>query len=194
LEILRAQSFHPPVLRHGLLEADLEGARGQPLALYGVHLAAPAFTLPVELYRLRELGVILNRIQAAGRERVVVAGDFNSIAPGDEVNLRGVSWFVRASLVLQGSLFARRVIARMQQKGFVDGYRCASKGSGFTFPADAPRARLDYVFTSASLAPHIKACEVVTNPDSVERASDHLPVRLELDLRGLAVSQLEVRA
>ncbi len=176
-------SFHPRALRHGFLEATLEYAPGEILTLFGVHLSAPAYTLLVELYRLRELKLILNYIEARKAERCILAGDFNSIAPGDKVDLRGVPWSVKASVILQGGLLARQVIGRLRAKGFLDCFRTVHETEpGFTLPTAPPRVRLDYFFVSRALRPNLRACEVIANSVSVKAASDHLPVMMELEM------------
>ncbi len=178
-----AESFHPPVLRHALLAARIEYAPGNHLDVFGVHLAAPAYTLWVEMRRLREVTAVLGQIKRRAGEAVVIGGDFNSIAPGDRVDFTGVPDRVRWAVYLQGGLVARQVIGRMQKAGFVDCYRALdSNEPGFTLPSDPPQVRLDYFFVNARLRPALRACQVVQTPAAVRSVSDHLPVRLELEL------------
>ncbi|HZQ08126.1 MAG TPA: endonuclease/exonuclease/phosphatase family protein [Anaerolineae bacterium] len=182
LPLRAASSFHPNALRHGVLEATLEYMPEQTLTLFGVHLSAPAYTLLVELYRLRELSLILKHIEAQHAARYIIAGDFNSIAPGDMVDLSGVPWTVRASVILQGGLIARQVIGRLRAKGYVDCFRALHHNErGFTLPPNPPRVRLDYFFVNNILRAHLCACEVISSPEGVKRASDHLPVMMELE-------------
>jgi exonuclease III len=183
LPIRNASGFHPRILRHTCLCATVEYAPGKTLKLYGIHLAAPAYTLPVEMYRLRELNSILDHIREARAERIILAGDLNSIAPGDAVDLSGVPLKVRAAVVLQGGLIARQVVRKLTKNRFTDCYRSLHPGTnGFTLPPAPPRVRLDYFFVNDALAPHLRACEVVETPREVRHASDHLPVRMELEL------------
>lgn len=177
-----ASSFHPPIMRHGMLEATLEAARGVPVTLIGIHLAAPAYTMAVELYRLRELNLILKHTAASVSSKTILAGDFNSIAPGDAVDLSGLPWHIRASVILQGGLFARQVIGRVHANAFVDCYRTLHPNEdGFTLPTDPPRVRLDYFFVNEGLRLALRACEVIANPMTAH-ISDHLPLRLELEI------------
>ncbi len=183
LPILKASSFHPRVLRHTCLQATLEYAPAQTFAIFGIHLAAPAYTLFVELYRLRELDLILKQIKELRAEKIVLAGDFNSIAPGDAVDLGGLPWRVRASVILQGGLIARQVIGKLRAENFVDCFRALHpREHGFTLPPNPPRVRLDYFFVNDTLRHNIRACNVVITPLGVQRASDHLPVRMVLEL------------
>jgi len=54
-----------------------------------------------------------------------------------------------------------------------------SEGAGNTFPASAPSARIDYLFTGASV--RVLGCRVAAGPDS-RAASDHLPVIGEFEV------------
>lgn len=178
-----ASSFHPSILRHTCLKAALAYAPQETFTIFGIHLAAPAYTLRVELYRLRELNLILKQIEQARAEEIILAGDFNSIAPGDELDLTGLTWQVRASVVLQGGLMARHVIQKIRRHQFVDCYReLHPRENGFTLPPHPPRVRLDYFFVNNALRQNLRACDVVITPLSVQRASDHLPVRMVLEL------------
>lgn len=183
LPIRKATSFHPPILRHTCLHAALEVAFNRTVTLFGIHLAAPAYTFPVEVYRLFEWRAIHRQIAESDAEMCVLAGDFNSFAPGDKVDLDGLPWKVRASVILQGGLSARQVIGSIRRAGFVDCFReMHPSGNGFTLPPEMPRVRLDYFFVNQVLCPRLRACEVVVEPGTVKGASDHLPVRMELDL------------
>ena len=62
---------------------------------------------------------------------------------------------------------------------YPDAWRRAGEGPAGTIPADAPTARIDYVFTSAELAVE-RAW--VPQTDEVQRASDHRPVAVDLDV------------
>lgn len=181
LPIRSANSFCPRILRHGLLEATLTVQAGQTLRVWGVHLSAPAYTFLVELYRLRELRAIFERIGAPRAEPAILAGDFNSIAPGDRVELKGVPWHVKASVALQGGLLARQVIGKVKRQGWMDAFRALNpQADGFTLPANPPQVRLDYIFVNPNMQSALRACEVVREPSVVRRASDHLPVRMQV--------------
>lgn len=183
LTIVKASEFHPPLLRHTCLQATLEFSPGQTVSVYGVHLAAPAFTLPIELYRLRELNLILKYISQQEAEKVIVGGDFNSIAPGDRPDFSGLPFRLRLSILLQGGTIARQVIKKMRAAGFTDAFRVLNpNGRGFTFPAAQPNVRLDYFFVNDALRASLKHCAPVMTPKGVKTASDHLPVLIELEL------------
>ena len=184
LPIEAAATFRPSFLRHTVLHATLEDAPQQRISVFGLHLAAPAFTLWVEWYRLRELNLILDHIAEVGGDNIVVAGDFNSIAPGDTPNFRTLPISLRLSVLIQGGYFARQVIGKMRARGFTDVYRGVHpKGSGYTLPAAHADTRLDYFFVNDALRGTLRGSDVVASPDSVRLASDHLPIRMELEMQ-----------
>lgn len=185
LPLKQFASAHPAPLRHPLFHATLEDGTGEALDLFGLHLAAPAFNLPLEMYRLRELNVILKWVDAAKASRAIIGGDFNAIAPGDRPGFRQLPYWLRFSIFVQGGYVARQVIGRMNAAGYSDAYRMMHPHeAGYTLPADRPNTRLDYFFVNRALCASIRGCEVVTIPPCAARASDHLPVRMELEVDG----------
>lgn len=183
LTICETSDFHPRVLRHTCLKAVLEYAPGETLTVYGIHLAAPAYTLLVELYRLRELSAIFRHVATRAADKLIFAGDFNSIAPGDSPDFSDLPFSLRLSIFLQGGYMARQVIGRMRARDFTDVYRALHpNGKGYTLPAPQPNTRLDYFFVNKALMQNVRACDVVSTPDAVKHASDHLPVVMELQM------------
>ncbi|MFT3915451.1 MAG: endonuclease/exonuclease/phosphatase family protein [Anaeromyxobacteraceae bacterium] len=94
---------------------------------------------------------------AALSNPLVLAGDFNAFGPGAAVP----RWLVRS---------------------LTDAARAAGR-VGPTFPARFPLLRLDRCYVDAAL--RVTACEVVATP-LVRRASDHLPLVVELELSAAA--------
>ena len=183
LPIQNASSFQPRILRHTCLQATLEYAPQKTLAIFGIHLCAPAYTLLVEMYRLRELNLILKHIAATRAEKVILAGDCNAIAPGDKPDFSHLPFSLRLSIFLQGGYVARQAIAKIRAHGFTDVFRAAHPNeNGYTLPASQPNTRLDYFFVNDALRQTVRACDVVITPLGVSRASDHLPVRMEIEL------------
>lgn len=185
LPLKQFTSAHPPPLRHPLFHATLEDGTGETLDLFGLHLAAPAFNLPLEIYRLRELNVVLKWVDAARAARVVIGGDFNAIAPGDRPGFKHLPYWLRFSIFAHGGYVARQVIGRMNAAGYLDAYRLIHPHEpGYTLPAFRPNSRLDYFFVNRALSGSVRGCEVVTSPPCAARASDHLPVQMELEVDG----------
>lgn len=64
----------------------------------------------------------------------------------------------------------------------VDAWAVAGAGSGETFPADAPSARIDYLFVSPGV--RIERALVPAAMPQARAASDHLPLLAELSIEG----------
>jgi endonuclease/exonuclease/phosphatase family metal-dependent hydrolase len=95
--------------------------------------------------RLLNAAEILEAVQAYGGRPMVLCGDFNDTPS-----------------------------SRMHQKvaqHFSDAWMTAGTGDGFTIPAQRPRKRIDYIWTSKE--PSIEALRVWV---PISEASDHLPV------------------
>ncbi len=79
--------------------------------------------------------------------------------------------------VLVGDLNARPTAPELAPlfERFLDAWTAAGEGNGFTFPAPAPTARIDYVLVSPQL--RVRRVHVPALP-----GSDHLPLVAELVL------------
>ncbi len=116
-----------------------------------LHAVATHLSLkPAERLRHAEL---LSELVRAARTPAVVAGDLNELPDGKAVAL----------------LRAR----------FVDAWASAVDGAGFTFPADVPTARIDYVFVTEGIG--VEDAAVPEGAD-VREASDHRPVVAVVDV------------
>lgn len=95
----------------------------------------------------------------------------------------------REPVVLLGDLNARPESAEIAPlyTRYKDAWAEAGEGDGFTFSADDPRARIDYVFASPEIA-----VRSVTVLDTL--ASDHLPLVARLGLPGSLVGGSAVAA
>lgn len=165
--IRRSYDHALPQLAKTLLEIEVDGLR-----LFAAHLASrhEAADHPREV----EVRAILDVIVGSPH---VLTGDLNALAPGDPVGTppRGVE--PRGDAV-PGA--ARDVLLPLAAAGYVDCYRTLHPHEpGYTYPAEAPWLRLDYVFASRDLAPRLRAADVVRD-EIARRASDHLPVWAEL--------------
>jgi endonuclease/exonuclease/phosphatase family metal-dependent hydrolase len=182
LPICSSDSYHPFPLHRTLLEARIEYTPGRSLAIFGVHLVAPSHVALFEWWRIWELNIIFGRIGIAQPDTFILAGDFNAVAPGDVVETKVLPRYLRWPLAMQGGCTARGAIANVMRRGMSDAYRlCHDQADGYTIPSRAPNGRLDYIFVNPKLRDAVKSCEVVTEPDMVHRASDHLPVLMELE-------------
>jgi len=100
--------------------------------------------------RAQEIAALVDvyKSQAAAKEPVVVGGDFNSTPDNP-------------------------VLAPLRAAGLRDAWTECGSGDGFTYPADRPAKRIDYLFLSGTL--HCTSAEVV---DSA--VSDHRPLLVVL--------------
>ncbi|MBO8140746.1 MAG: endonuclease/exonuclease/phosphatase family protein [Firmicutes bacterium] len=104
--------------------------------------------------RLEQAGHIARLVNAS--EPVILMGDFNAFPGSEEI-----------ALLISGPT------------GLSDAHGLAGSGSGETFPAPEPSARIDYIFVSPPLASRVVASRAVPAD-----ASDHLPVVADLDWPG----------
>jgi endonuclease/exonuclease/phosphatase family metal-dependent hydrolase len=171
--------WHQPRLsRHAFLEIVLGGTE---FRIFGLHLSAvhAAWT---ERRRVRELRALLKSIERHQAGFHVLAGDFNTLAPGELLDIRQLPHRLRALVWLSGGAIRWRTIQIVLDAQYVDGFRMYHRDvPGFTFPTWKPHVRLDYVFLPAPYAGRLRSCEVVTGGDVLE-ASDHMPLVAEIDL------------
>jgi endonuclease/exonuclease/phosphatase family metal-dependent hydrolase len=164
--------YRPRLSRHAFLEVHPEGV---DFRVFGVHLSAvhAAWT---ERRRALELGNLLRSIGAHERGFHVLTGDFNTLAPGELLDIRKLPHRLRALVWLSGGRIRWRTIAVVMNAGYVDGFRRLHPSDpGLTFPVWDPHVRLDYVFLPAGSAEKLISCEVVRHP-SAGAASDHFPL------------------
>jgi exodeoxyribonuclease-3 len=160
----------------------LELAEG--LVVFGVHLSAIHSNV-TEWRRVREVRSLLSLAARDGDRLHVIAGDFNTLAPGEVLDLGRLPSHLRAVAWLTGRRIRWRIVGMMLEAGYVDAFRLIdTDGRGYSFPAVDPHLRLDYAFVRSQDAARVRHCEVVRDADA-PRASDHLPLRLSLDLQSV---------
>jgi exodeoxyribonuclease III len=166
-------SWHRPRLsRHAFIEVVPARA---PLRLFGVHLSAvhAAWT---EHRRQIELRALLRSVAKHQDGLHVLAGDFNTLAPGERLEVGRLPARLRPLVWLSGGRIKWRTIHLVIKAGYVDAFRALHPDDpGFTLPAADPHVRLDYVFVPEHCRDRVNAVDVVRSADSVV-ASDHLPV------------------
>ena len=176
---IASHSWHrPPLSRHAFLEIELKDL---PVRIFGVHLSA-VFAALTERRRLLELRALVADIRREQRGFHVVAGDFNTVAPGELFDIRTMPQKVKATLWLSGGRVRWRTIQLMLDAGYADVFRALHPDDpGSTLPAAAPQVRLDYVFVPSGDLGRVTSCEVIRTPPARE-ASDHLPILAEVSL------------
>lgn len=183
LPVLNFKSHRPRFLIwHNMIEAEVVYQPSKSFSIMGVHLI-PHLWLGFELWRYLEIKYILKRCKRLVGQPVLIAGDFNAIAPGDEVRIESSTASIKAMLALQGNHVFRFAIQALLSAGFIDSFRFLhTKESGFTYPTPKPSTRFDYIFANVKMQRYLKKCQVVHETDSLLKASDHSPVLAEFDL------------
>ncbi len=167
----------PRFSRHAFLEIVPFATEAR---VFGVHLSAvhAAWT---ERRRQFELRALLGSIARHQHGPHVLMGDFNTLAPGEILDIRQLPHRLRALVWLSGGRIRWRTIQTILDGGYLDGFRMLHPDViGFTFPTWSPHVRLDYAFVPKGFAERLRSCEVVNGPDTAE-ASDHFPLLAEFD-------------
>ena len=176
--VTRAEWHKPRVSRHAFLEIVPEGTAWR---VFGVHLSAvhAAWTEQRRVYELRALLAAIAREQPGPHAFV---GDFNTLAPGELLDVRKLPHRLRALVWLSGGRIRWRTIQTVLDAGYVDAFRRHHPDLvGNTFPTRDPHARLDYLFLPAACIDLARSCDVVTCPPAPQ-ASDHYPLLAELNV------------
>jgi exodeoxyribonuclease-3 len=166
----------PRVSRHAFLEIVPAGACWR---IFGVHLSAvhAAWT---ERRRWYELRALLLAIQQHQHGPHALVGDFNTLAPGELLDVRQLPARLRALVWLSGGRIRWRTIQTVLDTGYADAFRHLHPDTvGYTFPTWAPHVRLDYLFVPRGLLDRVGSCRVVTEGET-RAASDHFPLLAEL--------------
>jgi exodeoxyribonuclease-3 len=168
----------PAASRRAFLEIVPEGPAPR---IFGVHLTA-VHSNWTERRRVRELRAILQGVARHQEGFHVLAGDFNTLAPGEALDLRKLPPRLRAVVWLTGRQIRWETIQIMLDASYIDGYRALHPGDpGYTFPTWDPHVRLDYVFLPLAWSRRLTDCTVVADHPALAQASDHLPLLAELE-------------
>jgi endonuclease/exonuclease/phosphatase family metal-dependent hydrolase len=126
------------------------GAVVATLGRPGARLSAASVYLGLSAEeRRRDARILTDAL--AGREPVLLGGDLNEERDGD-----AAAWIAER---------------------YWDAFERAGDGDGFTFPASAPRARIDFLFASDGIR-----IERVWVGGAARTASDHLPIVADLEI------------
>jgi endonuclease/exonuclease/phosphatase family metal-dependent hydrolase len=170
LPIRRTVDHRLPALSKTLLEIEVEGVR-----LFATHLAS-RHEEAVHPRREEVRAILAVLAGCAGPH--LLAGDLNALPSGEPIGTPPPGVLPRGDALPDAP---RDVLVPFAEAGYVDCYRALHGEPGYTYPADAPWLRLDYVFASAELAARLRGAGVVTGMEAA-RASDHLPVWAEFAL------------
>jgi exodeoxyribonuclease III len=173
-----AEWIRPRVSRHAFIEVVPAGGA---VRVFGVHLSAvhAAWT---EQRRVFELRALLRSVARHQDGFHVLSGDFNTVAPGETLNVRDLPLRLRPLVWMSGGSIRWRTIQTVLDAGYVDGFRMKNvEDRGLTLPTTSPHIRIDFVFVPAPFSQRVAACEVVQHPQAIA-ASDHFPVVADLNV------------
>jgi exodeoxyribonuclease III len=169
---------YPANARHSFLEIVPAGSNAR---IFGLHLSA-RFSRWDERRRAREIRSLLDGIKRHQNGFHALVGDFNTLAPGEVLELNKMPAWIRALIWISGRKLQRETIQLMLDAGYGDGFRMLhADDKGYTFPTWDPHVRLDYVFVPKAFANRLEKCEVITEPkERIRAASDHCPLIAEI--------------
>lgn len=170
---------YPAGARHSFLEIVPAGGKTR---VFGLHLSA-RFSKWDERRRTREIRSLLDGIERHQNGLHVLIGDFNTLAPGEVLELDRLPAWIRGLIWISGRKLQRESIQLVLDAGYGDGFRTLHPDDkGYTFPTWDPHVRLDYVFVPKVFVNRLVKCEVIREPNELIRAaSDHCPLAVELN-------------
>jgi endonuclease/exonuclease/phosphatase family metal-dependent hydrolase len=178
IPIAHHEWHRPGPSRRAFLEIVPEG---DPMRVFGVHLSA-VHSNWTEQRRVRELRALLAAIEEHQHGFHVITGDFNTLAPGEQLAVERLPYRLQAVLWLSGGRIRWETIQIMLDAGYRDAFRMLhEKDPGFTFPTWDPHVRLDYAFLPGRSSDRLKGCEVMASAPGLKEASDHIPMLVEVD-------------
>ena len=120
IPVLTFKSYHPffPTWRN-FVEADIECEPNMTVRLIGVH---PIANLGIifEIWRWLEAKYVINHIQVYKSEPCLLAGDFNAVAPGEQVKTENMPGWLKWIIYLQGNRVYYFSLKFLLSIGFVD--------------------------------------------------------------------------
>ena len=165
---------YPAGARHSFLEIVPDDSNTR---VFGLHLSA-RFSKWDERRRVREIRSLLEGIKRHQDGFHVLVGDFNTLAPGEVLEIERMPAWIRALIWISGRKLQRETIQLMIDAGYCDGFRMLHPDDkGYTFPTWDPHVRLDYVFVPCAFKQRLAESVVITEPtDRIKAASDHCPL------------------
>lgn len=179
IEIAHHEWHHPAKAKHSFLEIVPAGSESR---IFGLHLSA-IFSKWSERRRAREIRALLKGIEKHQDGFHVLAGDFNSLAPGELLDVRRMPRWIRALIWISGREIQRETIQVMLDANYADSYRFLHPADkGCTFPTWDAHLRLDYIFAPAAEVRRVKTCEIINEPAIASKASDHFPLLARIEI------------
>ena len=179
-EVAYHEWHYPAGAKHSFLEIVPAETTAR---IFGLHLSA-RFSKWDERRRMGEIRSLLNGIERHQHGFHVLVGDFNTLAPGEALDLWRLPAWIRALIFISGRKLQRETIQIVLDAGYMDGFRTLHEDErGYTFPTWDPHVRLDYVFVPKTFSEKLITCDVVLEPaEVIKAASDHCPLLAQLDI------------
>ncbi len=181
-------------INHALIEDDtprsccqavIRTPAGIDLPVIGLHMH-PKATDADENIRQHQLASVMrltHEYRARNRPHLL-AGDFNSNSPVQEINIAACKASTQDAYTHNGGHIPRRVIQNMLDHGYTDTLHAVNAGTAKTmasFTTHQPGQRVDYVFSFGIDTSKIISAWV--EQDRLAKfASDHYPVGTEIDV------------
>ena len=168
----------PPAPNTPFLKLSSQGSEAR---IFGLHLSS-MFSKWGERRRVREIRALLKGIEQHQHGFHVLVGDFNTLAPGEVLDVRRMPAWIRGSGLVKR---ARHPTRNHSTNGRLELHRRLSLlhpvEKGYTFPVWDPHLRLDYVFVPRQFAERLVSCSEITEPAVAGKASDHFPLLADLE-------------
>jgi endonuclease/exonuclease/phosphatase family metal-dependent hydrolase len=162
--------------QRGLLEARILLPGGQTFTVYQTHLDHHGETTRAIQLRIARTWLVRDR----NRPHLVM-GDFNTVSPWDFA--ADPQALAQVTAVDHGprlcAVAELQAAPQMEKAGYVDLYRRFGAPGARTFLPSPQPLRVDFIFASQTLAPHVTDCAIWPDADGV---SDHRPVYADLTL------------
>ena len=179
IEPQHSEWHYEPELQRPFMEIRIGS---EPLRIFGVHLRATHSNY-TERGRMREARALIRRIKDYREGFHLLVGDFNTLAPGELLDMQRLPFRYRALAFLLGGKVTYRTIQIMLDEGYLDAYRRLNTDPGYTFPVWDPHVRIDYLFLPPSYIDRVRSCRVVTEVPEATSASDHFPLLAEIEMK-----------
>ena len=151
------------IIRQGLNIHFWKLFRREARRAFSVCIFSARFSKWSERQRGREIRNLLKGIERHQHGFHVLVGDFNTLAPGEILDVRKMPAWIRALVWISGRDIQRETIQVMLDAGYADGYRLSAsgyQGLHFSYLGSAFAPRL--CFCACEFADRLKACEVIS--------------------------------
>ena len=166
---------------NALVEAHVVDPVGVEWPIVAVHFAAHASEEREQL-REKQLDALFERIKHLNDRPHILAGDFNSNTPSQQIDPTRCSPRTQQDWHDNGGVIPRRIVQRLLDAGYTDTLHACTPGLADitgTYTTQFPGQRIDYVFTHGIYRSRIRSAWI--EQDRLAKyASDHYPIGVEI--------------